>query len=436
MASLTKLQDLRTILGQLNAEHPAGTGEREEQTHYYIRNAKFLERLALEIASRQGKARVLVTGQIGVGKSSELGQFFRQQIKQRNPGFLIPCNLEHNEHPERCGATGVLLTALRDCWKVSKNLRETRRDQKDISQIRDNILTSLIDWLKGNRTDIDDKVVFKFGGMDFPIPLKDKDAAVSIILGKATQHEAVSSREDRFGLAPDSLILFLNSLLNWIRQYSRQYPVIIIDHVDKIRDETAAREVLIDIIPQWKRILASVIMTAPYEFTIGQLRQSVESYWERPLIIYPVPIPEPGQRVHVIYMEIAKNCGLNALLDEGVMEMFAYYSGGILRTYVQLLIAGIKKAYLEGHDKILKQDAQSVIFEAQRAYQDYGRSELELLDRIDRDASGLGAAATLLRSPISLLVMEPEKEAQKIRVHPLAEKTLERFRMKQGQSLP
>jgi len=76
--SLTNLQELRTVLGQLNAERPAVLTKQPGRTRYADRGGDFFKRLDLEITSRQGKARVLITGQIGVGKSSELVNYFHK----------------------------------------------------------------------------------------------------------------------------------------------------------------------------------------------------------------------------------------------------------------------------------------------------------------------------------------------------------------------
>jgi len=94
-------------------------------------------------------------------------------------------------------------------------------------------------------------------------------------------------------LAPDSLINLLNIFLGWITDYQHGVkPVLIVDHVDKIRDSDAAREVLTEVVPQWEKINASIIMTAPYEYTLGNMRHSVESYWGKPIMIYSLEIPE------------------------------------------------------------------------------------------------------------------------------------------------
>ena len=107
----------------------------------------------------------MVTGQIGVGKSSELWQFFQEQ-RQASGEFIIFCDLEKEEHPERCGATGVFLTIFRDCWRETQRFQGT---QRKLAQLRDEILTRLIDWLGAKRVEKEEKVVFQFGGMDFPV---------------------------------------------------------------------------------------------------------------------------------------------------------------------------------------------------------------------------------------------------------------------------
>ncbi len=438
MSSLTEIETLREILSKLNAEHPAGRGDRENQTQYQERDGDLLRRLHLEVDSCPGTARVLITGQIGVGKSSELWQFFRETIREKGRTvFVVYCDLEKEEHPERCGATGVFLTIFRDCWSATRSFLDSVRQPPMIrrfERLQEEILERLIDWLNGERTDDGNKVVFNFGGMRFPVRLDDTTGAVALILGKAAQHEAVSQHSERFGLAPDSLINLLNRLLFWLTDFHNgQPPVLIVDHVDKIRDDTSAREVLVEVVPQWKRIKASIIMTAPYEYTLGPMRHSVESQWGNPLMVYPFEIPEPdSDTAPTIYDRIVESCGLGSLIHKESLILLAHYSGGIPRTFVHFLIEACKIAHLAQHEKIEMTDAQAVVHRAESAYQDYSQIELDLLDSIDRNKTGLGAAATLLRSPIGLLVVEPQDGEQMLRVHPLANRLLERHRIRTG----
>lgn len=426
--SLRDLQQLRTTLGQLNAERRAGLGKHEGETRYEPRAAEFHKRLALEVTSRRGKARTLATGQIGVGKSSELWQFFQDQ-KHAPKEFVVFCDLEQEEHPERCGATGVFLTIFRDCWRETQRFRG---GQRELAELREEILIRLIDWLGGERVEKDNKVLFQFGGMDFAVFLKEPSRALAIVLGKAAQHEAVSTPSDRFGLVPDSLINLLNRLLDWFTSQIRgSAPVLIIDHVDKIRDAAAAEDVLVKAVPQWNRIRASIVMTAPYEHTLGGLRHSVESKWGRPIMLYPVPIPELScGSIPSIYLKIVKNAGLDALMHEESLRVLAHYSGGILRSYVQFLIDACKEARLAEHDRIELSDARKVIQNAQIAYQDYTTKELSLLDEISHKGTGLGQAATLLRSPIGLVVAEPKDGDPELLVHPLARSALAKHQLK------
>lgn len=424
-ASLSDLQTLRTVLGRLNAERPALMRSGEGQTTYEERGVELLERLALEVTSRRGKARVLVTGQIGVGKSSELWRFF-EKCRQDKLGFPIFCDLEKQEHPERCGATGVLLTIFRDCWASTAKLR---RDRDRLSRLRDAILSRLIDWLKGEYTSEQDRVVFRFGGMDFSLYLHNsrKDRALATLLGKAAQHEAVSQPSERFGLMPDSLIHHLNDLLQWIAQQNQGPPVLIVDHVDKIRDANAAEDVLMKAVPQWSSIQASIVMTAPLEYTLGTHRNSVESRWGRPLVVYPAELADEGSPLPTIYERIAKTSGVWHLATRESIHLLAHYSGGVLRLYVQFLIEACKEAYIARHHQIALSDAWSVVHGAERSYQDYGVKELALLDSIWQSGTGLGEAAILLRSPIGLLIAEPVGGQQKLRVHPLVRTALERY---------
>ncbi len=440
MPNLPDIKFLKQILSKLDAEKPAGD-DRQGRTRHQQRDGDLIRRLQLEATSQEGNARVLVTGQIGVGKSSELLYFFRQRVitPTQRTGFWAYCDLEKEEHPERCGATGVFLTILRDCWAATKGFKDSSRikeeRKKEFFKIRDEIIERLIDWLKGERSKSGEEVVFRFGGMDFPVWLQNRDSALALILGKSAQHEAVSLRSERFGLVPDLLVNLMNRLFKWLKDIHFEIPpLLIIDHVDKIRDEASAREILIEVIPQWQRINASIIMTAPYEYTLGDMRNSVEAYWRNPLMIYPLEFPElDGQKIPWFYQKIIENCGLSKNINFETMRMLSHYSGGIPRTFVQFLIQACKEAYLAKHDNIELSDAQTVVFNSERAYQDYGARELQLLDQISSNKIGLSSASTLLRSPIGLLVMPPERGEHPIRVHPLAESVLERYRSRFNQ---
>src|SRR5712692_2148563 len=96
-ASLKDLQELRTALGRLDAERPARQRADPGRTNYETRDDDFVRRLDLEIQSRQGKTRVLVTGQIGVGKSSELCRYYDTSKVERQIGFPVYCDLEKQE---------------------------------------------------------------------------------------------------------------------------------------------------------------------------------------------------------------------------------------------------------------------------------------------------------------------------------------------------
>ena len=180
-ASLRDMQTLRSILGRLNAEQRARRLPAREdgsaRTLYQEREGDFRRRLLLAVESRKGRARVLVTGQIGVGKSSEVWDFGEECYRRGDLGFPVFCDLEYGESPERSGATGLFLTILRDCWAATKDYPGVQGGRSELDKIRDEIWTRLFDWLHGAYTDDGSKAVFAFSGMDFPIPLDNRSRA-------------------------------------------------------------------------------------------------------------------------------------------------------------------------------------------------------------------------------------------------------------------
>ncbi|HVA49462.1 MAG TPA: hypothetical protein VNH11_24055 [Pirellulales bacterium] len=325
----------------------------------------------------------------------------------------------------------MLLAIFRDCWSASASYGGVRQPER--RDIRNATIETLVDWLKGQYEDDRQGVVFRFHDMEYPVSLTEdsRDSGLLLILGKAALHQAVSQAADRFGLIPDTLLNQLNRLLKWIQQKSRRQPVILVDHVDKIRDPAAAKEVLVDAHPQWQRLAASLVMTAPFEYTLGDLRHSVESRWNSPLLVYPLEVPDPNNgAIPQVYWKMAIGAQLRGLIGDESLRMLAYYSGGVARYFVQFLRSACLEAHLAGHDRIEPSDCSLVINNALRNYQDYSLRQLELLGEIDEYGTGLGEAAELLRSPISLLVQRTSSDEQRITVHPLARPALDRFRLR------
>jgi hypothetical protein len=147
------------------------------------------------------------------------------------------------------------------------------------------------------------------------------------------------------------------------------------------------------------------------------------------LILYPLEIPDPYQGpIPEIYRDIAGSAGLALLISDDAMRLFANYSGGIPRMFVQFLAEAAQEAHLASHDRIELGEANSVIFKARQAYLDYGTEELQLLDEIEQLRTGLGKAALLLRSPIGIWYTEPREGKPPVQVHPLAQTSLEQYR--------
>src|SRR4029077_5616784 len=126
----------------------------------------------------------------------------------------------------------------------------------------------------------------------------------------------------------------------------------------------------------------------PFEYTLGELRNSVESKWGSPQVLYPLPIPaRDSGPIPAIYSSIRRDAGLGSLLPDESLRVLAYYSGGVLRTFVQLVIQCCKEAHFTGHDVIEFVDAETVVQAGSRAYQDYSVQDLELLSQIEQNGT-------------------------------------------------
>jgi len=150
-------------------------------------------------------------------------------------------------------------------------------------------------------------------------------------------------------------------------------------------------------------------------------------------MLYPVDIADRSLPLDIhqptpVFLGIVKNAGLLDLIEPQAVSYLAYYSGGILRNFVSSLREACKHVYMDGEDKIAMRTAESVIQSARQSYNSYSMNELQLLSELETDNTGLGHAATVLRSPIGLLVNLGNDGEEKLRVHPLAELAVSKYR--------
>ena len=157
---------LVAALQRLNAERPAGGRDALERVDRPERDVIRQLRLNLDTASHP--ARLLLTGQIGVGKSSELWHL--QRLYRESERFLpIHCDLESQMSPERCGAIGVLLAMFRDALSDYPDLVGQRQPRRELV---DRIMNDLVDWLGATKTG--SAISFPIGGMDFAVDARPR----------------------------------------------------------------------------------------------------------------------------------------------------------------------------------------------------------------------------------------------------------------------
>lgn len=408
---------LRAALVRLRPELPAGAPDALSRVP---RSSRAHDELMLSVETGGDYPRVLLSGQIGVGKSTELRQF-SNSMKAQPSHLVVHCDLEKEMSPERCGALGVLLAMFRDAWAAYVFFKAEHSHT-----LARRTYDTLIEWLRGQRKGRD--VVFEFGGMSFPIsdetPLGKR---VHIVLGKAAQHEALAQRRPDEGL-PDKLVAQFNDYLDHLRKRSGRTPLLLVDHVDKIRDPAAAEQTFVAARSHWNRLRAGLIFTAPFERMLGPMRGVIEDTWGRPVIVYPEVIPDLGVDAPMpdFYKWMRAQLELDDGLGDDELRLLAHYSGGLPRAFVLLLGGAIRAALFADDQRVTRAHVERTVDDAESDYRDFSREQLQKLDELERTQQGLAAVdvAPLLRSPIALLVQANHE----LRIHPLALRRVERLR--------
>ncbi len=426
--------DLTLVLARLNPDRPASKAGQDGLTPYQARGDDFARRLNRDA---RVSTRILVTGQTGVGKSSELHRFVQEP---HGHDWVVHADLEVGQHPDHLGMTGVILNLLRACWRsppdygplevLESSFESSSSSAVDLREaIRDRVLTHLLDVFEARKSADERTATLRLAGRREKIDLTNRAAAIERILKEAASTPWLDDAVNSDSAVRDQCGRLLIEVLDHFRRArsKRRRWIFVIDHLDRVRVPTVAEDILVRSSRIWKSIDATIVMTAPRECTIGESREAVESFWGKPIMLYPAPIPEsPKGAIPGIFRRVVAGAGMQEVIDDTCVRLLARSSGGFLRTYVQLLAQAAKEANFRSSERIELRDAQFAVHEAERSYQDLSGDEVDRLGQILTDQAGLAKGASLLRPPIGLIVALDSNGEQELRAHPLADRALER----------
>jgi hypothetical protein len=261
--------DLREILRRLNPNIPAGL------------DASAIPRTARDSAAvRQLRtllladpyAKSLLTGHIGVGKSTELLQLCRDLESER---FVVWCSLAQSlgvHNTRTFSLLIVILEAMIRAWTtqlggIPPGLAERLSAEAE----------SLLETKRPARITITGRRLL--------------DTYAHILRVLALEHRGPRAMLAKREVEP--LVHSCEVVTKELENKATKPVLLVIDDLDKVRDEETQHELFIDRAGAWMRLPCGVLATLPLDGLFTQRGRELDHVWGEIGILDPLPVPEP-----------------------------------------------------------------------------------------------------------------------------------------------
>lgn len=259
--------NLREILRRLNPNVPAGFDD--SAIPRTPRDSAAMRRLRTSLAT-DPYAKVLLTGHIGVGKSTELWQLGRELESER---FVVWCSLAQSlgvHNTKTFSLLIVLLEAMIRAWtsqlgRIPPGLAERLGAEAE----------SLLEKSRPARITTGTRLL-------------DSYSHVLRVL-------ALEQRGPREMLAKRKVEPLMHScevLTKELEDKATKPVLLVIDDLDKVRDEDTQHELFIDRAMAWMRLPCGVLATLPLDALFSQRGRELDDVWGEIAILDPLPVPE------------------------------------------------------------------------------------------------------------------------------------------------
>jgi hypothetical protein len=350
-------------------------------------------------------ARILVTGTIGTGKSTEL---LRVAEARANHEFVVFLDLAR--HFDRLGRIEGLqhVNQWEVCFLVGLALYRTAEEELGFEFPRDMLKDLESAWTELARasgtpapSQLDlgklGKAIVTAGAAIVGGPV---GAALGAGLGnaaealRATWNLPMGASSKRISDDDEQVKTMLNTVNRVIAEIQIRYrPVLlVIDGLDRIRDIQRARELFVesDVLA---RLACRVVICGPFALRHHPAASAVPRFLFQPLVNEPVldqhdpTKPGPGLPFFTqLFLRRTEDLGGAALIEQPLLDYLAYYSGGRARDFVKMIRLVAEEAWQADVDAATEAIVDSVI-EQERLLLETGmhRGHIDVLEAVMRD---------------------------------------------------
>jgi hypothetical protein len=293
-----------------------------------------------------GKA--LLTGHIGVGKSTELAYLTKELEPQR---FTIRCSVAESLGVHNADTLTLLIVVLEAAIRawISK-----------LGAMPTGLVEQLVDRVEILRPGEVRAEKTRAGSIG-----RSLGAAADEAVRRASEAVGRASREIRTGdqlaglysdcirrlairYVPDADLASIDMsavaescevILKEIAEKSGKPVLLVIDDLDKVMDPAVQQSLFIDRAMAWRRLPCAVLATLPFDAYFRERSVELDQLWSEVLVLDPLPIPtSDGQDLREPalqpYLTMLREAGAEQLLTARQNRRLAHASGGLPRTFI------------------------------------------------------------------------------------------------------
>lgn len=397
---------LEAVLRRLNPNVPAGqTGEAIPRTP---RDSTAMRQIRAHLGA-DPFAKMLLTGHIGVGKSTELAHFAREMEASR---WVIQCSVARTLGVHNVNAFSllvVLMEAIIHSWV------------QRLGEIAPGLVEDLVAHVRRTLLERDlespcralapaslDARHFGGGQNQLRKGLR-KGEFVLRVYREMLQRLALraASFDQVMGLDASPIVSSCDLVLKELGSEVGKPILLIIDDLDKVRSEEARDDVFLDRAMAWLRLPCGIVSTLPVDALFSSRGRELENVWFDVQVLDPLPVPdaEGGSLDDATlqpYLSILRSVRAESVFSGVQCRRLANASSGLPRTFVSACAACVAYA-IEGEESHVRDYHVDLVL---RDIADRWRGRLNdsdyqaLVDVLDSEGSNVPRAISLLRDGI------------------------------------
>lgn len=370
-----------------------------------------------------GPLKIMLTGQVGSGKSSELRRLNLDPAIQA--GFeQIILRLIERVDPYHADIRQLLVAVAA---AIAEHVRANGLTKREHWRVDETLDTELRKWVEllakvfdVPAPDPGDDSMIQFGAALFKFSAKLRSEA---------SYRQLIREDQRFGVT--DLIALCNRLILVVERVAERPVLLVVDDGDKFENLEVARELFVDQFPQLARLYCRMVLTYPYALNfiagVHQISGAESFVLENVKVVERGRETEPKPEAVAFFRELLGRRVVLGLLDDAALLEAVRYCAGIPREFVRLVRGAFEYAYNYEYERVTPDAVGFVVAELRTHMirQTQGDSIRSVLRHIHETARlPDGFDRSLLQS---LLVVEYSNDKPWYDVHPILRSHVQSF---------